>query len=401
MDVKRRLARAVSVVAVAILLGHFVQSVSENKAADATSAAPANDPKIIVPVAAGPQASVTPALAAPVPAVVSPIEQSAASKPAAPVAKSTPSPVIASMAGVGVLPTPKPTITLAATTPTAADPKPVLAEPAPAAIAATTPSTTVPKPVPAEPVPAIVATKAPEPSIVPKAMEVLLQPEGTCQNELDLAAVADAIIEITLLAPCHPNERLVLRHGPLAVTVKTTAQGSAYLKIPALEADGKVSLRFVDGTVIGSAVQVPDVNNLRRFAVQWMDRDTFGVNAFENGSGYGDVGHISAANPGKLPLTGTAGGGYLMILGDAEATPAMLAEVYTYPDGINPPVELSIEAQVTSNTCGREILGEVISTNAGQPDVSDLMLAMPGCAALGDILVLKNPVQDLTLAAAN
>jgi hypothetical protein len=379
MDVKRRLARAVSVLAVAILLGHFVQSVSENKAADATSAAPANDPKTIVPVAAGPQASVTPALAAPVPPVVSPIEKSAAAKPAAPVAKPTPSPVIASLTGVALLPTPKPTISLAATTPTVLDPKPVLAEPAPA----------------------IVATKAPEPSIVPKAMEVLLQPEGKCQNELDLAVVADAIIEITLLAPCHPNERLVLRHGQLALTVKTTAQGSAFLKIPALEADGQVSLRFADGAVIGSAVQVPDVNNLRRFAVQWMDRDTFGVNAFENGSGYGDVGHISAANPGKLPLTGTAGGGYLMILGDAEATPAMLAEVYTYPEGINPPVELSIEAQVTTNTCGREILGEVITTRAGQTEASDLVLAMPDCAELGDILVLKNPVQDLTLAAAN
>ena len=379
MDMKRRAARAISVLAVAILLGHFVQTMSQDRAARATSAAPAPDPKIIVPVAAGPQASVTPAIAAPVPAIVAPIEKSAlAVAPADPVPIAVPSPVIASMTRA-VLPVAKPTFTLAATTPTVAGAKPV----------------------PVQPSPAIISTTAPEPSIVPKAMEALLQPEDSCQNEMDLAVVADAIIEITLLSPCHPNERLVLRHGPLAVTAKTTAQGSAFVRIPALDADAQVSFRFVDGDVIDGAAQVPDVTKLRRFAVQWVDRDTFGVNAFENGSGYGGAGHISAANPGKLPPTGDADGGYLMILGDADVTPAMLAEVYTYPARINAAVEVSIEAEVTAKTCGREILGEVITSDAGQSDVSDLVLAMPDCAAMGDILVLKNPVQDLTVAVAN
>jgi hypothetical protein len=232
-------------------------------------------------------------------------------------------------------------------------------------------------------------------------MEVLLQPENTCQNQMDLAVVADAIIEITLLAGCHANERLVLRHGPLALTVKTTGQGSAFLKVPALDAEGKVTVRFLDGVVIKGAVQVPELTKMRRFAVQWMNRDTFGVNAFENGSGYGDAGHISAANPGKLPLTGKIGGGYLMILGDAAAMPAMLAEVYTYPSGIATPVELSVEAEVTADTCDRNLRGQVITSEAGRSDISDLVLAMPGCAAMGDILVLKNPVQNLTLAVAN
>ena len=141
--------------------------------------------------------------------------------------------------------------------------------------------------------------------------------------------------------------------------------------------------------------------NLRRFAVQWIDQDTFGVNAFEAGPGYDGVGHISATNPGKLPLTGSADGGYLMILGDAEATPAMLAEVYTYPARIAEPVEISVEAEVTTTTCGRDLLGEVITSDRGRSEVSDLVLAMPDCTAIGDIQVLKNPMPDLTLAVAN
>ena len=391
MDMKRRLARAVSVLAVAILLGHFVQTMSENRAAEATSSGPAANPKVIVPVAAGPAASVIPAASTPTPAPAAPVAPAAdtaaaVTQPAIQLAATDPTPdappkpiIASSMTGASILPVTVPTALPIAVAPAAADPKPAAVLPAPA----------------------IVSTTEPEPSIVPKAMEVLLQPEESCQNEMDLAVVADALIEITLLSPCHPNERIVLRHGPLAITGQTTAQGSAFLKIPALNSDGTVSLRFADGSTIDGAIQVPDLKILRRFAVQWMDSDTFGVNAFENGSGYGGTGHISAANPGKLPLTGNIDGGYLMILGDAEASPAMLAEVYTYPVGDIDPVEVSIEAVVTADTCGRELLGEVIISDAGQSEVSDLTLAMPDCATLGDILVLKNPVQNLTLAVAN
>ncbi len=390
MDMKRRLSRAVSVLAVAILLGHFVQTMSENQAAEAVGSGQAADPKIIVPVAAGPSAVVAPTLSTPLPTPVAPVPVAVdtaviVDKPAVilastdPTPGALPKPVVSDMSVTRVLPTTLPATMPFVAAPVAAGNKPAIVEPAPA----------------------IVSTTEPEPSIVPKAMEVLLQPQTSCENEMDLAVVADAVIEITLLSPCHPNERMVLRHGPLAVTAQTTAMGSAFLKIPALNTDGAVSLRFADGSTIEGAILVPDLANLRRFAVQWMDRDTFGVNAFENGSGYGAPGHISAANPGKLPLTGDSDGGYLMILGSVDVAPAMLAEVYTYPADNIATVEVSIEAEVTADTCGRELLGEVITSDAGQSDVTDLALAMPDCTVMGDILVLKNPVQNLTLAVAN
>jgi hypothetical protein len=393
MDIKRRLARVISVFAVAILLGHLVQSMSENKAAETIGATPTTDPKTITPVAAGPQAAMAPAGVTTLPVLVAPATpavQAASDTTASPAAVTIPA---SGSSRAQPLPASAMASMTAGTLPQDILPKLTLVTASPGAAGA--------PPAVARDMPAIVSETEPAPSIVPKAMQVLLQPEGSCQNEMDLAVVAEAIIEITLLAPCHPDERLVLRHGPLAITVRTTAQGSAFLKIPAMDADAKVAVRFADGVVISGAVQIPDLDQLQRFGVQWMDRDTFGVNAFENGSGYGEAGHISAANPGKLPLTGNADGGYLMILGDADATPAMLAEVYTYPTGITMPTEVSVEAQVTAETCGRELLGDVITSDAGRAGSSDLVLAMPDCSAIGDILVLKNPVQDLTLAVAN
>ncbi|MES2144218.1 MAG: hypothetical protein V4516_07595, partial [Pseudomonadota bacterium] len=322
MDIKRRLARAVSVLAVAILLGHVVQTMAETGAPRAVTSAPATDPKIIVPVAAGPEAAVAPSLRTP---VAAPEDDKAmmADKPA-----------MVAPASAEKTPDSLPRPMMAGRTPTITSP----ASPPAARLATASPTATEAPSPPVAPAPQIITTTAPEPSIVPKAMEVLLQPQQNCENAMDLSVVADAIIEVSLMSPCRPGERLVLRHGPLAITTRTTAQGSVFLKIPALDAAGEVSLRFADGSVIDGTVAVPDLAKLRRFAVQWMDRDTFGVNAFEGGSGYGGAGHISAANPGKLPLTGTADSGYLMILGDAEATPAMLAEVYTYPAGSLGPV---------------------------------------------------------------
>ncbi len=398
VSIKRRLARVVSVLAVAILLGHVVQTLSETPPDLPTSAvtpAATPAPKSIVAVAAGPQEAALPTSTASALSLPS-LNMSAQAETAPAIIKATTTPLQA--ASTEPVQTPVPA--LAVTEPPAA-----LSAPAQPQVMLATQGTDVPATpsiaVPAPGQPEIVSATEPEPSIVPKTMADLMAPEASCNNAMDLSVVATTMIEVALLAPCHPNERIVLRHGPMAITAKTTADGSAFLKIPALDTAGEVSLRFADATEIKGAVSVPEMADLRRFAVQWLDRDTFGVNAFEAGAGYNDPGHISAANPGNLPLTGQIGGGYLMILGDTQATPPMLAEVYTYPKDAVMPVEISIEAVVTTETCGRELLGEVIISDGGSPTVSDLVLAMPDCSAFGDILVLKNPVPDLTLAAAN
>ena len=85
-------------------------------------------------------------------------------------------------------------------------------------------------------------------------------------------------------------------------------------------------------------------------------------------------------------------------LGDASAPLPLLAEVYTLP--ATGKVELSVEAQVTAQTCGRELLGEMLDSRDGKVRVQDLSMAMPGCDALGDFIVLNNPRGDLTLASS-
>lgn len=246
------------------------------------------------------------------------------------------------------------------------------------------------------PLPAAPALKPAEPKIV-----VPSKPAATaaaaCDMSLDLLADSNAMIGITVIAPCRPNQRVMVKHGGLAITGKTSASGTMFMNLPAMEVQAKIELSFPDGEKLGSVVEMPEVSAMQRFAVQWLERDAFQLQAFENGADYGQPGHVSAVKP-QTPAPGLASeGGFVTLLGDSSVDLPMLAEVYTFP--AKGAAEVLVEAAVTPETCGRELLGETVSAVGGKVAVSELTLAMPECEATGDILVLKNLVPEMKLAA--
>jgi len=245
--------------------------------------------------------------------------------------------------------------------------------------------------------PAAVAPTPPLPVAAAPSTRPDPQPEvavDPCPMTLDLMADPGAMIGLTLLAPCRPGERVVVSHAGLAITVTTTATGSLFLALPGLQSEAAVEARFADGSTVTSAIDLPDLAGLRRFGVQWQGDDAFQVYGHEATS------TVSAENPGLLPFSDPpTRGGYLTLLGDADAENPLLAEIYTYP--AFEASEVVIEAAVTPATCGREILGETLASSGGRVTVTELTLAMPDCEAVGDFLVLNNLAPDLTLTAAN
>lgn len=238
---------------------------------------------------------------------------------------------------------PPPPLRLAAATPLAAhEPQPILA----AAKADAAPP--VPPARPAEPAP---LAAAPD-----------------CPVTLDLFASPDATLSLSLTAPCRPDQGFVLRHGGIAVTYQTTATGSFFLDLPALDPAGDISLRFADGTEVAAAAPVPDMADHHRLAVQWLDGDSFTV----------------------------TGDGPVTTLGTRATVLPMYAQVITLPAADAP---LSIEAPVTPETCGREMMAMAVYSDAGRLTVADLSIALPDCDAEGGFVVLNNPVPDMKLAA--
>lgn len=261
------------------------------------------------------------------------------------------------------------------------------------AIAPPVPETAPPSLPPSEQLAAADAIDLTPPTLSPEsAPEMAMADE--CAVKFDVLAQPDAMIGISLLASCQADQRVVLKHAGIAVTARTSASGALVTTLPALTAVADVEVLFPGGEKARGSVPTKDFAGLQRFAVQWQDKDAFQLHAFENGAGYDQPGHISAAYAGTAGITG-----YVTVLGDASVDLPLLAEVYTF--GGAEKTEVLLEAAITPTTCGREILGEAIFATAGSVEISDLTLAMPACDAVGDILVLKNLLEDMTLASAN
>jgi hypothetical protein len=246
---------------------------------------------------------------------------------------------------------------------------------------------------PAEP-PLVLAAATPEMPSGEITQPEAATAEAICPVTLDVAIVPGAMIGVTLIAPCAPNSRVVLRHEGLAITGLTTATGALFTSLPALSAAAKIEATLADGIRVATEIDVPEALNFRRFGVQWQGEDAFQVNAYENGAEYGAPGHIYGVQPGLA----SDAGGYLQILGDPAAPMPLLAEIYTYPVA-SAPVRVEVEAAVTDKTCGRELLAETIATQDAEVIVTELTFAMPECDAIGDFLVLNNLTYDMTLTA--
>lgn len=190
-----------------------------------------------------------------------------------------------------------------------------------------------------------------------------------CPATLDLFTGAEATLSVTLMAPCAPNQTLVLRHAGMAVTFQTTASGAFFTDIPALDAAGAVTIRFPDGQEVSAASPVPEIALVNRLVVQATAEDRFTLQ-------------------GDLPI---------IVLGDPVGPVPLFAEVASWPKGEAPP--LSIEAEVTPATCGRDLLGEVLLSESGKITRADLTLAMPDCDGIGGFVALNNPLPDMKLAA--
>lgn len=287
------------------------------------------------------------------------------------------------------------------------DPKPELAVATPE---------TLPKPELAELQPVAPVTLIPEPAdkpaeVTPVNTDPMPEPEPTaavvaavekdfeCPVHLDLVPQDGAMIGLTLVAPCHADERITISHAGLTVTGRTTSTGSLFSAIPAMDVDGEVTITFADNTDQSAVMPMPELADMRRVAVQWMGDDRFALNVFKDGADYGQTGHLTA-QPMAM-LDGLMEPGSTVIgLGDETVPLPLLAEVYTLPSDATP-VELTLEAEVTEKTCARELLGEMLESRNGAVTVQELTLAMPECDALGDFIVLNNLLPDLTLAAAN
>lgn len=226
-----------------------------------------------------------------------------------------------------------------------------------------------------------------------------LSPFGLeCTPELQLTLGDAAMIHAVLSAPCNRSERVTFRHGDLEVDVTTSAYGRAEIELPALEPLSTVFADLGDQSA-KATVSVRSAREYSRVVLVWEGTQIYRMHAYELGAKRGQAGHIwsgSAKTPARA-MRGT--GGFLLEIGDGTGRSA---EVYTFPTGQTPlrgVIELVVEADVTEDTCGKLASATALQTSPlGGMTSTDVQVTLPGCDRAGEVLELKNLLQDMRLA---
>ncbi|MEW9920578.1 hypothetical protein AB2B41_13260 [Marimonas sp. MJW-29] len=231
-------------------------------------------------------------------------------------------------------------------------------------------------------------------------------PDGVVIPACDIVAqalpVAAAMVNLTLDAPCMPNERVTVHHNGMIFTETTTSDGALNLRIPALSRQAVFILAFANGDGAVAQTIVEELENFDRAVLQWKGNTGFQIHAREFGADYGSEGHIWEGAPGSVADAITGTHGMITRHGDTNAAEPLLAEVYSFPKGQNSrqgSISLSVETEVTAANCGLEVEAQSLEIRpGGQVRTQNLTLAVPDCEATGSFLVLNNLLQDLKLA---
>lgn len=244
-------------------------------------------------------------------------------------------------------------------------------------------------------------TDAPMPSL-PTPPRYPLTVTAECDPSLDATTEPGAMVALSLTAPCAANTRVEIVHDALRVSARTGAEGALAVTLPAMASRATFSITLRNGETLGTTIDVPEYGAYERVGLQWQGNTGLQIHVMEFDAGYGDAGHVRADAPRSAMRAVHARGGFLSRLGDAALPNAHQAEIYTFPRaaGAGGDVRLIVEAHVTSQSCGREVSGQALQPGRnGTLDTRDLTLAMPDCDSIGDILVLKNLLRDMKIAA--
>jgi hypothetical protein len=256
-----------------------------------------------------------------------------------------------------------------------------------------------------------VALAALEEDALPAALPPLLGDELTtapqggldCTITMTAVPVAGAMVDLGLTAPCNVSERVTIHHHGMMFTEIVQPDGTLGLTVPALNENAVFIAAFPSGEGASAVALVNALSFYDRVVVQWKGEAGLQLHAREYGAAYFTPGHVWSAAAGDLGDTARGESGFLARLGREGAPDALLAEVYSFPAGTarrSGQVALSVEAEITGANCDTVVEAQTLELHdAGDLRVRDLQLSMPSCEAKGDFLVLKNLVEDLTIAS--
>ncbi len=248
---------------------------------------------------------------------------------------------------------------------------------------------------------------ATEPEVAPLDLSNLppepAQSGFDCETVMLATPIAGAMVDITLDAACHASERVTIHHHGMMFTEVMQPDGTLNISVPAMSDRAMFIAAFADGEGATASADVTSLEFYDRVAVQWKGEAGLQLHAREFSADYFADGHVWAAAAGDLTAAARGEGGFLTRLGREDAPEALMVEVYSFPTGTatrGGDVLVTVEAEVTDSNCAAQIEAQTFELHSENGlRVRDMTLDMPDCDSVGDFLVLKNLIEDLTIAS--
>ncbi len=220
--------------------------------------------------------------------------------------------------------------------------------------------------------------------VIPSASSMI---DDECMPLMRLDDEPSAMIRLLVNAPCHIGQDFEVNYGEMRFTGRIGDDGAYIEYIPSLMETAQVSINFPDGHTISETETIPDASLYRRVALVGEGLNDFQLHAWSNGANYGDVGHVYMNSPGNIGAVE----GHMMVLGDKNFPSSNVAQVFSAPI-INDLIEsyplITIEAFVNEMNCGKRYTILTITSDAGVVNNTPITMTMPGCEAMGELIIL-------------
>lgn len=236
--------------------------------------------------------------------------------------------------------------------------------------------------------PATAPTLRQPPRGQPRILETRAERLDTCDPELRVSETPTGYLEIAIDAPCHAGGPIRVQVNEMIADETTDVHGYWEARVPVLAETMQIEVVIKD-IVLSEEIGPLPLTGHQHVIMTWQGARVFAIKAEASRTGVAtDRGAEHALPEPNVTRLGDGKGSGL--------------EIMTFPSaalGASGVVRLSVEAEVTADTCDQTIGTLAYQTGyLGTLRPTEIAFTMPDCDRIGEVVRLQNLFRDMRLA---